>query len=49
MTMIEGWAHTRWGGAGILNTEAVIAAAGVLLFFIVNFLNSAQRPLAVVD
>jgi len=32
MTAIEGWAHTQWGASGLLNIEAVLAVAAVLLF-----------------
>jgi hypothetical protein len=35
MTLIDGWAHTRWGPGGMLNTEAAIGMAGMVLFFAV--------------
>lgn len=35
MTLIDGWAHTRWGAGGMLNTEAAIGMAGMVLFFAV--------------
>lgn len=32
MTVVEGWAHTRWGGSAMLHTEAAIGVAGLLVF-----------------
>ena len=32
MTLIEGWAHSRWAASGMLKTEAAISIAGMLLF-----------------
>jgi MFS family permease len=32
MTLVAGWAHTRWGATGMLVTEAVIGVAGILAF-----------------
>ncbi len=32
MTVVEGWARTRWGTGGMLYAEVVCAAAGMLLF-----------------
>ncbi len=32
MTVVEGWAHTRWGSAGLLYTEALIALASIIVF-----------------
>ena len=32
MTLIDGWAYTRRGAAGMLNTEAAICILGMLLF-----------------
>jgi MFS family permease len=32
MTLIDGWAHTRWGAAGLLNVEAAIGVAGIVVF-----------------
>src|SRR5258706_207846 len=32
MTLIDGWAHTRWGAGTMLWTEAAIGAAAVLFF-----------------
>ena len=32
MTRIDGWAHTRYGPAGMLFTEAVFGIAGLVLF-----------------
>jgi MFS family permease len=35
MTSIDGWAHTRYGPAGMLYIEALFAAGGLVLFTIV--------------
>jgi PAT family beta-lactamase induction signal transducer AmpG len=35
MTVVDGWAHTRWGSSGMLNTEAVIGVLAVLVFIAV--------------
>ena len=32
MTSIDGWAYERWGAAGMLFTEAVMGAVGLVLF-----------------
>jgi len=32
MTVVDGWGHTRWGAAGLLETEAVIGLAGIVVF-----------------
>jgi MFS family permease len=32
MTLVDGWAHTRWGAAGMLNVEAAIGVAGIIVF-----------------
>ena len=34
MIYIDGWAYTRWGARGMLNTEAVFVVLAVMLFFI---------------
>jgi MFS transporter, PAT family, beta-lactamase induction signal transducer AmpG len=35
MTLLDGWAHTRWGAAGMLNAEAALCLVGMVLFFFV--------------
>ncbi len=35
MTSIDGWAHTRYGPSGMLFTEALLGAVGLVLFTIV--------------
>jgi len=35
MTSIDGWAHTRYGPAGMLYTEALFAFGGLVLFTVV--------------
>jgi len=32
MTLFDGWAHTRWGAAGLLNGEAAIGVVGIVVF-----------------
>jgi PAT family beta-lactamase induction signal transducer AmpG len=32
MTLIDGWAHTRWGAGGLLNVEAAIGVLGIVVF-----------------
>ena len=44
MTLIDGWAHTRWGASGMLNTEAAICLLGMVLFFAVVALLPRERP-----
>jgi MFS transporter, PAT family, beta-lactamase induction signal transducer AmpG len=42
MTLIDGWAQTRWGSGGMLNTEATLCLLGMVLFFgVVAALNKA--------
>jgi MFS transporter, PAT family, beta-lactamase induction signal transducer AmpG len=35
MTLVAGWAHTRWGAGGMLVTEAAICSLAILLFIAV--------------
>ena len=35
MIVVDGWAHTRWGAGGMLNTEAGIGVLGIVAFFAV--------------
>ncbi|MBM3285927.1 MAG: AmpG family muropeptide MFS transporter [Candidatus Eisenbacteria bacterium] len=44
MTLVDGWAHTRWGARGMLNTEATLCIAGMLLFFGVAAGVKRMRP-----
>jgi PAT family beta-lactamase induction signal transducer AmpG len=32
MTLVDGWAHTRWGAAGLLNVEAGFGVVGIVVF-----------------
>jgi MFS transporter, PAT family, beta-lactamase induction signal transducer AmpG len=32
MTLVDGWAHARWGATGLLEVEAAIGVAGILVF-----------------
>jgi MFS family permease len=33
MTVLDGWAYTRWGPRGMLNIEAALGLLGMVLFF----------------
>ena len=35
MTLIDGWAHTRWGAAGLLDVEAAFGVVGIVVFIAV--------------
>jgi len=35
MTLVDGWAHTRWGAAGLLNVEAAFGVVGIIVFMVV--------------
>ena len=32
MTLVDGWAHTRWGASGLLELESAIGILGIVLF-----------------
>ena len=44
MTLIDGWAYTRRGAAGMLNTEAAICILGMLLFVAMLFAVNMLKP-----
>ena len=46
MTVVDGWANTRWQAGGMLYTEAVFAVAGVLLFLLATALTARRRVAA---
>ncbi len=35
MTLVDGWAHTRWGAGGLLNVEAAFGVVGIVVFIAV--------------
>jgi MFS family permease len=43
MTVVDGWAHTRWGAAGMLNAEAAIGVLGVAVFMGVAAMTNRRR------
>ena len=43
MTVIDGWAHERWGASGLLNTEAAIGVIGIIAFVAIA-LGTMRRP-----
>ena len=36
MTLVDGWAHTRWGAGGMLYVEAAVGVLAILFFMAVN-------------
>src|ERR1700712_1191935 len=36
MTVVDGWAHTRWGAQGLLMGEAAIGVAAVVVFVAIS-------------
>ncbi len=44
MTLIDGWAHPRWGPAGMLETEAAICLLGMALFVIFIAMVNRVKP-----
>ena len=46
MTVILGWAHTRWGAGGMLNTEAAICMFAILVFIAVATMMARGRVTA---
>jgi len=47
MTRVDGWAHTRWGASGMLNTEAAFGALGLVLFTGIVALMPKRKPVTV--
>ena len=45
MTVVEGWAHTRWGAGGMLNAEALIGVLAILVFIAVATMMTKARVL----
>ena len=43
MTLVAGWAHTRWGPTGMLVSEAVICVAGILVFMTIAVATRRDR------
>jgi MFS transporter, PAT family, beta-lactamase induction signal transducer AmpG len=47
MTLVEGWAHTRWGAAGMLHAEAAIGVLAILVFIAVaTAMNRGSVPVS---
>ena len=46
MTVIEGWAQTRWNVGGMLFAEAALAVAGMLVFVVAVALSGKRRVAA---
>jgi MFS transporter, PAT family, beta-lactamase induction signal transducer AmpG len=45
MTLVDGWAHTRWGPGAMLNTEAALCIMGMVLFLgVVAFVKRIRPP-----
>jgi predicted MFS family arabinose efflux permease len=45
MTVVDGWAHERWGAAGLLNVEAVFGVVGIVVFVAIAMVTK-RRPAA---
>lgn len=43
MTVVDGWAHTKYGPTGMLNIEAVCGIIGIVLFFVVLKIVNARK------
>jgi hypothetical protein len=46
MTLIDGWAHERWGAAGMLHAEAALGVVGILVFLGIAAATSRRRTAA---
>jgi hypothetical protein len=47
MTVIDGWAHTHYGPTGMLNTEAVFAVLGIVIFLgMLKYANRGKTAVA---
>jgi MFS family permease len=46
MTLIDGWAHERWGAAGLLNIEAAFGVVGILVFLAIAMATTRRQPAA---
>ena len=44
MTQLDGWAYTRWGPHGMLETEAALGVLGMVLFFALLAAENRFRP-----
>lgn len=47
VTVIDGWANTQWGSNGTLVIEAVITAAAIILFFIIQLAMGVKTTMQV--
>jgi len=47
MTVLDGWAYTRWGAHGMLNAEAALGMLGIVLFVVVLAAVNKFKPAAV--
>jgi len=46
MTIVDGWAHTKYGPTGMLNIESLFGVIGIILFFVVQKLVRAKKIVA---
>jgi predicted MFS family arabinose efflux permease len=46
MTVVDGWAHARWGAAGLLNIEAAFGVVGIIVFIAVAMMLPRRALLA---
>src|SRR5262245_58079786 len=47
MTLIDGWAHDRWGSTGMLHTEAVMGLIGLAVFGMILAIFPARHSITV--
>jgi MFS transporter, PAT family, beta-lactamase induction signal transducer AmpG len=46
MTLVEGWAHERWGASGLLDIEAAMGVIGIIIFIAVAMAFARWRSAA---
>ncbi|HXB11626.1 MAG TPA: MFS transporter [Bacteroidia bacterium] len=45
MTIVDGWAQTKYGSSGMLDVEAVCAVAGIILFLgLLKYVSMGKKP-----
>jgi MFS family permease len=49
MTLIDGWAHTHYGPAGMLNTEAAFGVLGIVLFILLLAFVNRRKKIMVME
>jgi len=44
LTLVDGWAHGRWGTSGMLYTEGVLAVGAVVVLGLATFVTQPSLP-----